>query len=175
MREEEMSAKVAFDEYKKNKVVTASGVELIVQLYDGIIKNIHLARSILTKGDTLTFDEIKEKGKVISKAMNIVTGLADSLDMEKGGDISINLSKLYEFINMRLLNANLNNDPAMLDEALRVLYELREAWEGILKQESEDRQKVVGETGEKPEEKFQSEAVDVVKKSGTYNRLAIKT
>ena len=107
--------------------------------------------------------------------MNIVTGLAEALDMEKGGEISINLSKLYEFVNMRLLNANLNNDPAMLDEALRVLHELREAWEGILKQESEDRQKVVGETGEKPEEKFQSEAVDVVKKSGTYNRLAIKT
>jgi len=78
-----MSAKVAYDEYKKNKVITASGVELIVQLYDGIIKNIHLAREIFTKGDTLTFDEIKEKGKVISKAMNIVTGLADALDMEK--------------------------------------------------------------------------------------------
>jgi flagellar protein FliS len=175
MREEKMTAKAAFDEYKRNKIVTASGVELIVQFYDEMIRNIQIARSILTKGDTLTFDEIKEKGKVISKAMNIVTGLAEALDMEKGGDISINLSKLYEFVNMRLLNANLNNDPAMLDEALRVLHELREAWEGILKQESEDRQKVVGETGEKPEEKFQSEAVDVVKNPGTYNRLAIKT
>jgi flagellar protein FliS len=175
MREEKMTTKAAFDEYKRNKIVTASGVELIVQFYDEMIRNIQIARSILTKGDTLTFDEIKEKGKVISKAMNIVTGLAEALDMEKGGDISINLSKLYEFVNMRLLNANLNNDPAMLDEALRVLHELREAWEGILKQESEDRQKVVGETGEKPEEKFQSEAVDVVKNPGTYNRLAIKT
>ena len=170
-----MSAKVAYDEYKKNKVVTASGVELIVQLYDELIKNIHLARSILIKGDTLTFDEIKEKGKVISKAMNIVTGLAEALDMEKGGDISINLGKLYEFVNMRLLNANLNNDPVMLDEALRVLHELREAWEGILKQENEDRQKVAGGNKENPKEEFQPEAVAVVKKSGTYHRLAIKT
>ncbi len=170
-----MSAKVAFDEYKKNKVVTSSGVELIVQLYDELIRNIQLARSILSKGDTLTFDEIKEKGKVISKAMNIVTGLAEALDMEKGGDISINLGKLYEFVNMRLLNANLNNDPVMLDEALRVLHELREAWEGILKQENEDKQKEAGSTREKPEEKFQPEAVAVVRKSGTYNRLAIKT
>lgn len=170
-----MSAKVAYDEYKKNKVVTASGVELIVQLYDELIRNIHLARSLLSKGDTLTFDEIKEKGKVIGKAVNIVTGLAEALDMEKGGDISLNLGKLYEFVNMRLLNANLNNDPVMLDEALRVLHELREAWEGILKQEHEDKQKVAGGNREKPEEKFQPEAVAAVKKQGTYNRLAIKT
>ena len=170
-----MSAKGVFDEYRKNKIVTASGVELIVQLYDELIKNIHLARSILSKGGALTFDEIKEKGKVIGKAMNIVTGLAEALDMEKGGDISINLGKLYEFVNMRLLNANLNNDPVMLDEALKVLHELREAWEGILKQEHEDRQKEAGGNRGKPEEKFQSEVVGVVKKSGTYNRLAIKT
>jgi len=170
-----MSAKGVFGEYKKNKIITASGAELIVQLYDEIIKNIHLARAILIKGDTLTFDEIKEKGNVISKAINIVTGLAEALDMEKGGDISINLGKLYEFVNMRLLNANLNNDPVMLDEALKVLHELRDAWEGILQQESRDRQKVAGDTVEKPVGKFQPEAVEVIKKSGTYNRLAIKT
>ena len=169
-----MSAKVAFDEYKKNKVITSSGIELIVQFYDEIIKNIQLARKILIKGDKLSFDEIKSKSKAISKAMNVVTGLADSLDLEKGGEIAINLGKLYEFINMRLLNANVNNDPVMLDDALRVSDELREAWVGILKQESEDRQKEAGGNREKPEEKFQSEAVDVVKKSGTYNRLAIK-
>ena len=170
-----MTAKVAFDKYKKNKIVTASGVELIIQFYDEMIKNIQLAKAILSKGDKLTYDEIKTKGKAINKSVNIVTGLADSLDMEKGGGIAINLGKLYEFINMRLLNANLNNDPLMLDDALRVLHELREAWEGILKQESGDRQKIVGDTKEKPEEKFQSEAVDVVRKTETYNRLAIKT
>ncbi len=170
-----MSAKSVFGEYRKNKIITATGAELIVQFYDEMIKNIQLARAILIKGDTLTFDEIKEKGKVISKAMNIVTGLAEALDMEKGGEIAINLGKLYEFVNMRLLNANLNNDPVMLDEALKVLHELREAWECILKQENEDKQKEAGGTREKPEEKFQSEAVAVVKKSGTDNRLAIKT
>ena len=169
-----MSAKVAYDEYKKNKVITASGVELIVQLYDELIKNTHLARSILSKGDTLTFDEIKEKGKVISKAMNIVTGLAEALDMEKGGDISINLGKLYEFVNIRLLNANLNNDPVMLDEALRVLHELREAWVGVLKQGNEDKRKEAGESREKLGEQFQTRAEGGVKEAAVYNHLEIK-
>jgi flagellar protein FliS len=177
MREEEMSAKVAFDEYKKNKIITASGVELIIQFYDEIIKNIQLAREVLSKGDKLSFDEIKSKGKTISKAMNIVTGLADSLDMEKGGEIAVNLGKLYEFVNMRLLNANVNNDPVMLDDALRILHELREAWVGILKQGSEDKRKEVGDSDnrEKLREQLQAKAVDEVKGPGTYNRLVIKT
>jgi len=170
-----MSAKGVYSEYKKNKIITSTGAELIVQFYDEMIKNIQLARVILIKGDTLTFDEIKEKNKAISKSMNIVTGLADALDMEKGGEIAVNLGRLYEFINMRLLNANANNDPVMLDEALRVLHELREAWEGILKQENETKKKVTGNTGEKPGERFQPKAIDGVKKTEIYSRLAIKT
>jgi len=170
-----MSAKVAFNEYKKNKVITASGVELIVQLYDEVIKNIQLAKLILSKSDKLSYDEIKNKNKAISKSVNIVTGLGDSLDMEKGGEIAANLGKLYEFVNMRLLNANLNNDPVMLDEALRVLHELREAWVSILNQESKNKQKEASENREKLEERLQARAEGGVKKPGIYNRRAIKT
>ena len=175
MGEERMGAKVAFDEYKKNKVITASGVELIVQLYDELIRNIQLAKAILSKGDKLTYDEIKTKGKAINKSVNIVTGLADSLDMEKGGEIAADLGKLYEFIDMRLLNANVNNDPVMLDEALRVLNELREAWVGILDQENKGKQIEAGRNQEKPRGRLQAEAVGGVKTPGTYNRLVIKT
>jgi flagellar protein FliS len=168
-----MSAKVAYDEYKKNKVVTASGVELIVQLYDEVIKNIQRARMILKKSEKLTFDEIKEKTRSINKAVNIVTGLADALDMEKGGEISLHLSKLYEFVNMRLLSANLNGDPALLDESLRILCELREGWIGILKQGNECRITANCLGSENPELELPREAVPA-KKYEMYNRLAIK-
>jgi flagellar protein FliS len=120
-------------------------------------------------------DEIKNKSKSISKSLNIVTGLADSLDMERGGEIAVNLSKLYEFVNMRLLNANLNNDPVMLDDALRVLHELRAAWEGILTQESRDKQKETNESQKKLTEQFPTRIEGNVSKTDGYNRLAIKT
>jgi flagellar protein FliS len=171
--EENMSAKVAYDEYKKNKVVTASGVELIVQLYDEVIKNAQRARAILKKSEKLTFDEIKEKTRSINKAVNIVTGLADALDMEKGGEISLHLSKLYEFVNMRLLSANVNGDPVMLDESLRILCELREGWIGILKQETECRHTVNSRQRENPEPELPQGAVPV-RKYEMYNRQAIK-
>jgi flagellar protein FliS len=170
-----MGAKVAFDEYKRNKVITASGVELIIQLYDEVMNNIRLAKPILTKGDKLSFDEIKTKSKALNKAVNVVTALADSLDMEKGGEISDNLSKLYEFINLRLLNANLNNDPVMLDEATRVLHELREAWIGIVSQEDQGKQR---KTEQYQKHRGAESGViaerDERERRG-YNRLAIKT
>lgn len=169
-----MSAKVAFDEYKRNKVITASGVELIIQLYDEVMNNIRLAKPILTKGDKLSFDEIKTKNKALNKAVNVVTALADSLDMEKGGEISHNLSKLYEFINLRLLNANLNNDPLMLDEATRVLHELREAWVGIVNQEGQDKQKKTEQCQKHSNAESGLIAESDERARGVYNRLAIK-
>lgn len=170
-----MVAKGAFDKYKRNKIITATGVELIVQLYDECIKHIQIAKAILSKGKKLSLDEIKSKTRSISKSVNIVTGLADSLDMERGGAIAADLSKLYEFVNIRLLNANLNNDPAMLNDALRVLHELQAAWEGILKQESREKQKEADESQEEQTERFPTHMERDVSKTGGYNRLAIKT
>jgi len=170
-----MGAKVAFDEYKRNKVITASGVELIIQLYDEIMNNIRLVKPILAKGDKLSFDDVKTKSKALNKAVNVVTALADSLDMEKGGDISTNLSKLYEFINMRLLNANLNNDPVMLDEAVRVLNELREAWVGILKQEDQGKQRKVIEHQSHMGERAAVMAGSTQKPMDVHSHIAIKT
>lgn len=170
-----MGAKVAFEEYKRNKVITASGVELIIQLYDEVVRNIRIVQPILTKGEKLSFEDIKAKSKSLDKAVHVITALADSLDMEKGGEISHNLSKLYEFINLRLLNANLNNDPTMLDEALRVLHELREAWIGILHQEDQKREEKAGQ-----DQRCRTAEAGVLsgkeeRAPGCYNRLAIKT
>jgi len=170
-----MPAKIAFEEYKKNKVITASGTELIVQLYDEVVRNIKIAREVLGKDNKLLFDDIKSKSKAINKSVNIITELANVLDMEKGGEIAVNLGKLYEFINMRLLNANVNNDPVMLDDALRVLNELREAWVGILKQENQDKQREAGEKQKRVEVESHAMAAEIgAKKAGVYNRLAIK-
>ena len=170
-----MPAKIAFDEYKKNKVITASGTELIVQLYDEVVRNIKIAREVLGKDNKLLFDDIKSKSKAINKSVNIITELANVLDMEKGGEIAVNLGKLYEFINMRLLNANVNNDPVMLDDALRVLNELREAWVGILKQENKDKQREAGEKQNRVVVESHAMAAEIdAKKAGVYNRLAVK-
>ena len=60
--------------------------------------------------------KIAEKGQHISWAISIIGGLRDSLDMEKGGEISINLDSLYEYCCATLLEANLKNIINQIDQ-----------------------------------------------------------
>ncbi len=74
---------------------------------------------------------IARKGELIGKAMGIIGGLRDAVDTEKGGEIAANLDNLYAFMQQRLSQANLKNDPAMLEEVAKLLREIKEGWDGI--------------------------------------------
>ncbi len=52
--------------------------------------------------------------------------------MEKGGDISANLRRLYDFVQQRLLYANMNNDIKSLEEAEDVLNTIRGGWKEMM-------------------------------------------
>ena len=97
-------------------VAAASPHKLIVMLYDGAMV------SILSGITNMKAGNIAAKGAAISKAINIIdNGLRAALDKKAGGEIADNLDALYEYISTRLLKANLNNDPAMLEEAHALL------------------------------------------------------
>lgn len=107
-------------------VVAASPHKLIVMLFDGALVAIGTALKGMRAGD------IGEKGKSISKAIMIIDGgLRAALDKKAGGDIAEGLDALYEYMSARLLKANLENDPAILEEVQRLLTELRDAWNAI--------------------------------------------
>ena len=107
-------------------VVAASPHKLILMLFDG---------AILAVGDASSYmrdQRITDKGAAISKAIDIITnGLKASIDAEAGGDLAAKLGALYEYMCMRLLHANLKNDPAALKEVAGLLGEIRGAWEEI--------------------------------------------
>lgn len=110
--------------------MSASPHQLIVMLFDGVKTAITMARHHMANG------EIAAKGNAISKAINIIdNGLKASLDAKAGGAagaaLVTNLSALYDYINQRLMYANLRNDPAMLDEADRLLTDISSAWKEI--------------------------------------------
>lgn len=108
----------------------ASPNQLITMLFEGAKMAITMARHHMANQD------ISAKGYAISKAINIVeNGLKASLDAEAGGkagaELVANLSALYDYISQRLLYANLRNDPALLDEADRLLDSISSAWREI--------------------------------------------
>jgi flagellar protein FliS len=107
----------------ETSVISASPHKLIVMLYDGALVAIKSAASHMAAG------HIAEKGAAISKALDIINnGLRASLDKKGGGDIAENLDSLYVYMSERLLAANLNNAPAMLEEVRTLLLDLRDTW-----------------------------------------------
>jgi len=107
-------------------VAAASPQRLVVMLYDGAIKAVVSAKAALAR------DDVPARGAGISKAISIIDqGLRSALDLNAGGDIAGNLMALYDYIVNRLLYANLKEDEASLDEAVRLLHELRGAWEAL--------------------------------------------
>jgi flagellar protein FliS len=107
-------------------VMAASPHKLIVMLFDGAVAAVGSALTHMRASN------IPEKGKAISKAIQIIeNGLRASLDRKAGGEISENLDALYEYMQHRLLMANLQNQPEILEEVQRLLSELREAWNAI--------------------------------------------
>ncbi len=108
----------------ETQVLSAGPERLITLLFSGARAAIAQARIHMEAG------RIAERGAAISKAARIVEeGLKQGLNMEVGGEIAANLSRLYDFILRALLTANLKADTEQLDIADQLLAELADAWQ----------------------------------------------
>jgi len=107
-------------------VLSASPHELIAQLFEGARRAVRMSRLHMQNGN------IAEKGRLISHAIVIIGGgLQQGLNLEKGGELAQRLDGLYEYMKRRLLEANLNNDPAPLEEVDNLLATIEDGWKGI--------------------------------------------
>ncbi len=99
---------------------------LILMLYDGALQALRRARGCIRDNDQAG------KAQAISKAIRIIDeGLRASLDFKAGGDISLHLESLYDYMCRRVLHASVENDLAILDEVAELLDDLRNTWVGI--------------------------------------------
>ena len=110
-------------------VAGASPHRLIEMLFDGFMDALAQARGAMRSG------QLEAKGRAIGRAVRIVDeGLRASLDLEAGGSLAQDLHDLYGYLTMRLTLANVRNDEAGLDECVRLVQPLREAWASIAPQ-----------------------------------------
>lgn len=121
-------------QYQNQVVNTATPGELIVLLFGGAVKNIHLAMNAIKSKKT------NEAHNCIRKAENIFYALIDCLDMRI--PISTDLRDLYEFINSRLIQANIKKDCAYLEEILPLVVDLRNTWQEAEKINRMDERKL---------------------------------
>ncbi|AGW15088.1 flagellar export chaperone FliS [Megalodesulfovibrio gigas] len=113
--------------YLQTSVGTTSQGEILLMLYEGAIKFLRQAQEKIKERD------YAQKGILISKALDIISELECSLNMNKGGDIAGNLHRLYFFCQKRLLQANINMDVAMVEEVVTILSGLRSAYQEVIK------------------------------------------
>jgi flagellar protein FliS len=112
----------AINQYTTAMAETTDQGRLIVICYDVAITSLEQAKELLAQND------IPRKAKKIYKAQDAISELMCSLSFDKGGVIAKNLYRLYEYFNWRLSEANIKKNSPMLDEVLRHLRSLREAW-----------------------------------------------
>jgi flagellar protein FliS len=128
-----------YEKYKKTGVTTASGGKLILMLYDGAIRFLNQSLEGLKEKK---YDVVNNN---IIKAQNILTELMLSLNMNVG-EIAENLYSLYDYMNRRLIEANIKKEGEIVKEVLGMLTDLRATWDEAIKKVG---QKVVKEESPK--------------------------
>lgn len=121
------------NQYRKTQVATVDRGRLIVLLYEGAISFLTKARVCLGDGDVAT------AASLINRAQDIIDELNASLNLDQGGDIASNLRRLYLFMGDQLVRAKVKGDAEPLEEVIRMLSSLNEAWrEAVAKPEAQE-------------------------------------
>lgn len=124
-----MNAMTAVKQYQtvntQAGIVDASPHRLIQMLMEGGLSRLAQAKGALLNGD------LAGKGGRISAAIAIIGGLRDGLNLEVGGEVAVNLDRLYEYMITRLVEVNLKNDVAGLDEVSQLLRNIKSGWDAI--------------------------------------------
>lgn len=116
-----------FNAYKKTSIHTASKEQILLMLYQSAIKNCKKAMEAIDN------KQIAAKGEHIGKLQDIIIELNNSLDHEIGGEISQELSALYDYVLFASTQANIKIDKEPLEGCLKVLNILYEGWSEAIK------------------------------------------
>ncbi|SRR5882724_3267567 len=106
-------------------VLTAEPVELVRSLYRGALDAVGDARACAAESDAAG------RSAAVSKAVNILRELAFSLDPASEPGMARNLLELYDYMQRRLLAAQLERSEAPLAEVAGLLATLAEAWDQV--------------------------------------------
>jgi flagellar protein FliS len=103
----------------------ADSHRLIQLLYQGALDSMAQAKGAIERSD------IQGRNNSLNKAVQIVGGLRSFLDKDKGGELAQNLEQLYEYVELKLFEANVKNDAARIEECVGLIREVKTGWDEI--------------------------------------------
>ncbi|MCH5266039.1 MAG: flagellar export chaperone FliS [Lachnospiraceae bacterium] len=120
----------AINAYQRNAILTASPAELTLMLYNGAIKFCNIGIASIEKKDYETANTN------IKKANAIITELRATLDHKY--PVWEDFERVYDYISRRLLDANIQKDTEILEEALKYIREMRDTWQEVIRLSKEE-------------------------------------
>ncbi|CDZ24900.1 hypothetical protein CCDG5_1802 [[Clostridium] cellulosi] len=109
-----------YEIYRKQDLETSNKQELVGKLFNEASVSLRRAILEIEKKDYLSANENIKKAEVIVKTLN------NSLDMQY--EISVQLRRLYNYMNRRMIEGNVKKDPKILSEISEMLSGLRDTW-----------------------------------------------
>jgi flagellar protein FliS len=120
-----------WDSYRRVATQTASPAHLVLMLYDGAIGFLERALAGFDAADPVQINQAVNNN--ILRAQAIILELNAKLDMEAGGEISLNFRRLYNYFYARLREANFKKQKEPIEEILLRLRDLRDSWAQMLR------------------------------------------
>jgi flagellar protein FliS len=116
--------------YQQVATKTAPPGQLVLMLYEGAAR--FLERAI----GGFDIEDPAERNQMISnniiRAQAIIFELNVTLNMKDGGELATTLRQLYDYMDRRLMQANVKKDKAIVEEILKRVIVLRDAWSQML-------------------------------------------
>lgn len=119
-----MSMRNPYAAYEQNAVATASPGELTLMLYNGCLKFLNQAKSAMEEND------YESKNKYIQKAQSIISELMVTLNMDI--PVAKHMMQMYDYMNRRLIDANIKNSVEILEEVESFVAEFRDTWKEVI-------------------------------------------
>ena len=135
-----------YQAYQSGAVFTASPAQLVLMLFDGAIKFLHIALEGFKLQDPLEFNLTIHQNT--QKAQAIIRELKACLDPEKGAEFAEKMTALYNYFDRRLQDGNLKKESGPIEEVNRHLQVLRDAWKEMMQKQN------VGNMANQPAEKI---------------------
>lgn len=108
-----------------SEALDADPHRLIQMLLEAALTRLAQAKGAIERKD------MPQKAQLIGKVGDIVQSLQASLNMSAGGELSLQLERLYDYITFRLLEASSHNSIEMIEEIMSLLLQIKSAWDAI--------------------------------------------
>jgi flagellar protein FliS len=111
----------------------SSPTRLVQIMFEHILINLATAQGCMARiEDNLPLSEVTQKLAAMRKAIQLIGQLNVTLDMERGGKIAADLRALYEYMLVRLTQANAYNDTRVVAEVTNLVREIKSGWDRIV-------------------------------------------